>query len=87
MPDGGIFEGEVYRTEALRFAYRKQVVPEWHQIFLRGVGANWLVCMACYLGCSGRDVVSKVVGIWWPTFAFVSLGFGELNYKLFERRY
>jgi formate/nitrite transporter FocA (FNT family) len=77
----------VYRTESLRFAYRKQVVPEWHQIFLRGVGANWLVCMACYLGCSGRDVVSKVMGIWWPTFAFVSLGFGELNYKLCERRY
>ena len=42
-------------------------------IFLRAIGANWLVCMACFLGTSGRDYVSKVVGIWWPTFAFVSL--------------
>ena len=61
----------------MHFAYKKQVEPEWYQIFLKGIGANWLVCLACFLGCSGRDYVSKVVGIWWPTFAFVSLGFGK----------
>jgi formate/nitrite transporter FocA (FNT family) len=76
--DGGIFDGELYREESLHFAYKKQITPEWYQIFLRGIGANWLVCLACYLGCSGRDYVSKVVGIWWPTFAFVSLGFGKI---------
>jgi formate/nitrite transporter FocA (FNT family) len=77
MIDGGIFDGELYREESLHFAYKKQITPEWYQIFIRGIGANWLVCLACYLGCSGRDYVSKVVGIWWPTSAFVSLGFGK----------
>jgi formate/nitrite transporter FocA (FNT family) len=55
----------------------------WHQIFLRAIGANWLVCLACYLGMSGRDYVSKVVGIWWPTFAFVSLGFDHVVANMF----
>lgn len=71
---GGLFDTGYYHTEAVNFAMTKQVVPQWHQIFLRGIGANWLVCMACFLGQSGRDYASKLVGIWFPTFAFVSLG-------------
>lgn len=47
-------------------------------IFLRGIGCNWLVCLACYFGIQGRDLTSKVVGIWWPIFAFVSLGFDHV---------
>lgn len=72
---GGIFSAEAYTTEIHTFVTTKQLKPEWHQIFLRGIGANWLVCLACFLGMSGRELVSKIVGIWWPTFAFVSLGF------------
>ncbi|KAF1842866.1 uncharacterized protein K460DRAFT_387126 [Cucurbitaria berberidis CBS 394.84] len=80
---GGIFDGALYSEESLIFGYKKQIVPAWYQIFLRGIGANWLVCMACYLGCSGRDYFSKVVGIWWPTFAFVSLGFDHVVANMF----
>ena len=47
-------------------------------IFLRGIGCNWLVCLACYFGIQGRDLTSKIVGIWWPIFAFVSLGFDHV---------
>ena len=73
---GGVFDSAVFKTEVQKFATTKQVTAEWHQIFLRAIGANWLVCLACFLGMSGREYVSKIVGIWWPTFAFVSLGFG-----------
>jgi hypothetical protein len=69
----------------MKFAVTKQITPMWHQIFLRAIGANWLVCMACYLGMSGRDYVSKVVGIWWPTFAFVSLGLDHVVAKYANR--
>ncbi|KAK5036864.1 hypothetical protein LTR13_005244 [Exophiala sideris] len=72
-----------FMTEAIKFATSKQVTPEWHQIFLRGIGANWLVCLACYLGMSGREYFSKIVGIWWPTFAFVSLGFDHVVANMF----
>lgn len=70
---GGVFDAPVYRKEVQTFATMKQVTPNFRQIFLRGIGANWLVCLACFLGSSGRDLASKIVGIWWPTFAFVSL--------------
>lgn len=80
---GGILSSSPYDAEVQSFAHTKQVVPQWHMIFLRGIGANWLVCMACFLGLSGRDYVSKLVGIWWPTFAFVSLGFDHVVANMF----
>lgn len=72
---GGVFDAPAYASEVRAFVTTKQVTPQWHQIFLKGIGANWLVCLACFLGLSGREYVSKIVGIWWPTFAFISLGF------------
>lgn len=72
---GGVFDSAAYKTEVHTFVTAKQLTPQWHQVFLRAIGANWLVCLACFLGMSGREYFSKIVGIWWPTFAFVSLGF------------
>ncbi|KEY80067.1 hypothetical protein BA78_7197 [Aspergillus fumigatus] len=62
----------------IAFATKQQLTPDFHQIFIRGIGCNWLVCLACFLGVQGRDLASKVVGIWFPTFAFVSLGFDHV---------
>jgi formate/nitrite transporter FocA (FNT family) len=53
---------------------KKQVTPNWYQIFLRGIGCNWLVCLGCFFGMQGRELISKIAGIWWPVYAFVSLG-------------
>ncbi|EXJ62459.1 hypothetical protein A1O7_02896 [Cladophialophora yegresii CBS 114405] len=80
---GGIFDSAAYKTEVIKFVTTKQVTPGWHEVFLRGIGANWLVCLACYLGMSGREYISKIVGIWWPTFAFVSLGFDHVVANMF----
>ncbi|KAF2088764.1 putative formate/nitrite transporter [Saccharata proteae CBS 121410] len=80
---GGIFDSAYYHTEAIKFAVAKQNTPEWHEIFLRAIGANWLVCLACYLGHSGHDYASKVAGIWFPTFAFVSLGLDHVVANMF----
>ena len=60
---GGVFSTGVYKTEALTFAMTKAVTPEWHMIFLRGIGANWLVCMACFLAMMAREFFSKVMAI------------------------
>lgn len=47
-------------------------------VFLRGIGCNWLVCLACYFSLQARDLASKVIGIWLPIYAFVSLGFDHV---------
>ncbi|OOF93385.1 hypothetical protein ASPCADRAFT_209309 [Aspergillus carbonarius ITEM 5010] len=75
---GEVFSAEPYRSEVIAYANKKQVTPEFQQIFLRGIGCNWLVCLACYFGIQGRDLASKIIGIWWPIFGFVSLGFDHV---------
>ena len=41
---------------------------------LRGVGCNWLVCLAVWLAISADDIAGKILAIWWPIMAFVALG-------------
>ena len=43
--------------------------------FLRGIGCNWLVCLAVWLAISADDVVGKILGIWFPIMTFVAIGF------------
>lgn len=45
------------------------------EAFLRGVGCNWLVCLAVWLAVAGRDIVSKIFGVYFPIMAFVASGF------------
>ena len=47
----------------------------WTQALIRAIGCNWLVCLAVYLAVASDDVVSKILGIWFPIMAFVTIGF------------
>lgn len=81
--DGGIFDSDPYREEIIAFTTKKQLVPEAHQIFLRAIGCNWLVCLSCFLGVQAKDLTSKVIGMWIPIFAFVALGFDHVVANMF----
>lgn len=81
--DGGVFEAEPFLSTVQAAAVKKQLTPAWHQIFLRGIGCNWLVCLACFHGMQGKDLVSKTVGIWWPMFAFTHLGLDHVVANMF----
>ncbi|KAK0750577.1 Formate/nitrite transporter [Schizothecium vesticola] len=59
------------------------VEPEFHNILPRGVGCNWLVCLALYLSVQANDLASKVIGIWFPIFAFVILGLDHVVANMF----
>ena len=41
----------------------------------RGIGCNWLVCLAVWLAVAGKDSISKIFGIYFPIMAFVASGF------------
>jgi formate/nitrite transporter len=43
--------------------------------FLKGIACNWLVNLAVLLGICADDAIGKIVGIWFPIFAFVASGF------------
>ena len=44
-------------------------------LFLRGIGCNWLVCLAIWLAVASEDIAGKILGIWFPIMAFVAMGF------------
>ena len=41
---------------------------------VKGIFANWLVCLAVFLATSASDMTGKMVGIWFPISAFVAMG-------------
>ncbi|MDE3743849.1 formate/nitrite transporter family protein [Maribacter polysaccharolyticus] len=43
--------------------------------FLKGIGANWLVCLAVWQGMAAKSTTGKVLGVWFPVMAFVTMGF------------
>lgn len=69
-----VFHNPEMRSYLLHLAEAKVSQP-WWQVFWRGVGANWLVCLAVWLGFSSRSMAGRLIGIWWPVMTFVVLGF------------
>ncbi len=47
----------------------------FYKTFIKGIGANWLVCLALWMGMSAQHTSGKILGIWWPVMAFVTMGF------------
>ncbi|KAH7355382.1 Formate/nitrite transporter-domain-containing protein [Rhexocercosporidium sp. MPI-PUGE-AT-0058] len=70
---GGTFEADPYRAKALSFAKSKALTPYRHQIFLKSILCNWFVCMAVFLAISSREIISKIIAIWFPVMCFVGL--------------
>ncbi len=45
------------------------------QAMMRGIGCNWLVCLAVWMAMSAKDIVGKIFAIYFPIMAFVASGF------------
>ncbi|QRW16451.1 formate/nitrite transporter family protein [Rhizoctonia solani] len=65
------------------FVLHKAMDPHWHQIFLRGIGCNWLVCIAVWQAMAATEVISKIVAIFIPIFTFVAAGFDHVVANMF----
>jgi formate transporter len=53
------------------------------QVFLRGIGCNWLVCLAVWMSLASRSVSGKVLAIFFPIMAFVAMGFDHVVANMF----
>jgi len=47
----------------------------WWEAFTRGIGCNWLVCLAVWMAVASKDIIGKIFGIYFPIMAFVASGF------------
>lgn len=52
-----------------------KVNQDFFKVLLKGIGANWLVCLGTWMGYAGKDIMSKSIGIWIPVMLFVTLGY------------
>lgn len=52
-----------------------KVNQDFCKVLIKGIGANWLVCLGTWMGYAGKDVMSKSIGIWIPVMLFVTLGY------------
>ncbi|WP_432545933.1 formate/nitrite transporter family protein [Kineococcus sp. SYSU DK004] len=64
-------------------ATSKAVGEAHHEVFLRAVGCNWLVCLAVWMSLAAEDVAGKVLAIFFPITAFVALGFDHVVANMF----
>ncbi len=53
------------------------------EAFVRGIGCNWLVCLAVVMVVSAKDVVSKIAAAWFPVMAFIASGFEHCVANMF----
>src|SRR3954447_22292112 len=64
-------------------ADKKAVEETTGQIFLRGMGCNWLVCLAVWMALGAEDIAGKVAAIFFPIMAFVAIGFDHVVANMF----
>jgi len=72
--DGSAEAGRPLADYAVKLANLKCGLS-WDVSFFRGIGCNWLVCLAIYMSLAAGDGVSKAVLLWPPIAAFVAIGF------------
>lgn len=70
----GLTASGPWHDAVVRIAENK-VSMGWWTVFFRGIGANWCVCLAVWLALSGKTLLEKAFGCWFPVMAFVALGY------------
>src|SRR4051794_10923504 len=79
----GVLTAEPDVTRLGAIATKKAVDETSWQIFLRGMGCNWLVCLAVWMALAAEDIGGKVLAIFFPIMAFVAIGFDHVVANMF----
>jgi len=70
----GLLAADPWRTTIVGIATAK-VSQGFLPLLLKGIGCNWLVCLAVWMATSADGVGGKILAIWFPIMAFVAIGF------------
>lgn len=78
----GITASAPYAGAVGSIAVAKTSAP-WWVVVLKGIGANWCVCLAVWLALSGRRLGEKLLACEIPVMAFVALGYEHCVANMF----
>lgn len=70
----GLMSPEPYHAAIVKIAEAKVSMP-WLTVMVKGIGANWCVCLAIWLAMATKSSGAKMFGCWLPVMAFVALGY------------
>lgn len=70
----GLTASEPYRNAVISIAQAKASLPLW-QAFIKGIAANWCVCLAVWLCLMVDNLPAKFLACWIPVGTFVMLGY------------
>ncbi|UJF33846.1 formate/nitrite transporter family protein [Paenibacillus hexagrammi] len=78
----GLTEHGIYLAKLVKIVHAKTAEP-FLQALISGIGCNWLVGLAVWLCYGAKDGAGKIIGIWFPTMAFVAIGFQHVVANMF----
>lgn len=78
----GLTETGIFLEKTVQIAEHK-LEATFLEAFLSGIGCNWLVAAAVWLSYGAEDMAGKIFGIWFPTMAFVAIGFQHVVANMF----
>lgn len=70
----GILDNDPWKSYLHHYAEHK-VFQDWMTVFVKAIGANWLVCLGMFMGYASKDIMGKCIAIWIPVMLFVTLGY------------
>jgi len=84
MYSSGIWDGHGSQigAHAVSIAYKKTHLT-FLEAFVRGIGCNWLVCLAAVIVVAGQDTMGKIIGAWFPVMVFIASGFEHCIANMF----
>lgn len=89
LTNGGTAEPSAVGEKIMAIALAKSVavkemgVNGFFLFIVRGIFCNFLVCLAVMMGIVSKSVPGKIIGCWFPIFAFVALGMEHIVVNMF----
>ena len=80
-PDGST--GLLMYERLTEIAQGKALDNSAWETFLRGVGCNWLVCLAVWMAMAADSVSGKILALFFPIMGFVAMGFDHVVANMF----
>ncbi|MDE6023340.1 MAG: formate/nitrite transporter family protein [Muribaculaceae bacterium] len=78
----GLTASDPWHSAIISIGVAKTSMP-WGVVLLKGIGANWFVCLGVWLALSGSNLLEKAFGCWLPVMAFVVLGYEHCIANMF----
>ena len=69
-----VFGKDPWHASIINIGEHKTAAP-FLKTFVKGIACNWMVALAMWLAYAAKDVSGKIIGIWFPIMAFVTMGF------------